>query len=261
MLTTIWINPFVKPGQGLCSLSTGASPPDEVFNDLLNAEETGREAWEIFRAERLSEKRSMKFFDVLPRLKLKSFPALKHVNVSRKEKQAALRADKKIFSMMALISQSRHLDMPSVLAHPLGPVLWALASADGTLRKTNKAALGIALEILADTVEVITTNSACIINGMSIVQKTNGNQRTFGEICNTIHNTVLLESRQSDRIDLVFNVHQEKLIKNNERVKIQSSNSIQDNPSQSQVKAMAILSERFEQQMQLHQIPLQRMEK
>ena len=51
MLTTIWINPFVKTGQDLCSLSTGASPPDEVVNDLLNAEEIGREAWEIFRAE------------------------------------------------------------------------------------------------------------------------------------------------------------------------------------------------------------------
>ena len=219
MLTTIWINPFVKPGQDLCSLSTGASPPDEVVNDLLNAEEIGREAWEIFRAERLSEKRSMKFFDVLPRLKLKSFPALKQVNVSTNEKQVALRADKNLFSMMALISQSRRLDMPSVLAHPLGPVPWALASADGTLRKTNKAALGIALEKLADTAEVIPTNSACIIDGMSIVRKTNGNQRTFGEICNTIHNTVLLESGQSDRIDLVFDVYQEKSIKNAERVK------------------------------------------
>ena len=79
----------MKPGQDLCSLSTGASPPDEVVNDLLNAEEIGREAWEIFRAERLSEKRSMKFFDVLPRLKLKSFPALKQVNVSTNEKQVA----------------------------------------------------------------------------------------------------------------------------------------------------------------------------
>ena len=69
MLTTTWIYPFVKPGQDLCSLSTGASPPDEVVNDHLNAEEIGREAWEIFQAKRLSEKRSMKFFDVLPRLK------------------------------------------------------------------------------------------------------------------------------------------------------------------------------------------------
>ena len=120
---------------------------------------------------------------------------------------------------MALISQSRRLDMPSVLANPLGPVPWALASTDGTLRKTNKAALGIALEKLADTVEVIPTNSACIIDGMSIVRKTNGNQRAFGEICNTIHNTVLLESGQSDRIDLVFDVYQEKSIKNAERVK------------------------------------------
>ena len=165
----------MKPGQDLCSLSTGASPRDEVVNDLLNAEETGREAWVIFRAERPSEERSMKLFDVLPRLKLKSFPALKQVNVSTNQKQVALRADKNLVSMMALISQSRRLDMPSVLAHPLGPVPWALASANGTMQKSNKAALGIALEKLADTVEVIPTNSACIIHGMSMVRKTNRN--------------------------------------------------------------------------------------
>jgi len=33
-----------------------------------------------------------------------------------------------------------------VLAHPLRPLLWALANSDGSLRKTNKAALARELE-------------------------------------------------------------------------------------------------------------------
>lgn len=42
---------------------------------------------------------------------------------------------------MILVAESRKVNMRDVLAHPLGPLPWALANADGTLRKTNKAAL------------------------------------------------------------------------------------------------------------------------
>ena len=74
--------------------------------------------------------------------------------------------------------------MRTVLSHPLGPIPWALAASDGTQRKTNKATLGNALEKLAAPVDVIPDNSACIIDGMSVVQKLKGNPRTFDELSN-----------------------------------------------------------------------------
>jgi len=45
-----------------------------------------------------------------------------------------------------LVAQSRQLQMSDVLAHPLGPLPWAISNGDGTLRKTNKAKLARELE-------------------------------------------------------------------------------------------------------------------
>ena len=72
----------------------------------------------------------MKFFDILPKIKLNSFSTLKSKEIG----------------MMAAISQSRNLDMKEVLSHPLGPIPWSLATSDCTLRKTNKAVLSNSLE-------------------------------------------------------------------------------------------------------------------
>lgn len=39
------------------------------------------------------------------------------------------------------MAQGRNLQMVDVLSHPHGPLSWALSTADGYLRKTNKSAL------------------------------------------------------------------------------------------------------------------------
>jgi len=60
---------------------------------------------------------------------------------------------------------------------PMGPLPWALANADGSLRKTNKAALVRELEQNVFPAEHIPTPSASIIDGMSLVQKMIGNNK------------------------------------------------------------------------------------
>ena len=97
-----------------------------------------------------------------------------------------IKADKNLFGMMTVISQSRNLDMREVLSHPLGPIPWSLTSADGTLRKTNKAALSNTLEKLSPVIEEIPRNSACIIDGMSLVLRITGNHKTFRDIVVTL---------------------------------------------------------------------------
>ena len=87
----------------------------------------------------------MKFFDILPKIKLNSFSTLKSKEIVQKDKKIMLKADKN-FGMMAAISQSRNLDMKGVLSHPLGPIPWSLATSDCTMRKTNKAVLSNSLE-------------------------------------------------------------------------------------------------------------------
>ena len=64
----------------------------------------------------------------------------------KKGQDVVLKADRNQFSHMILVAESRKVNMRDVLAHPLDPLPWELANADGILRKTNKAALSRELE-------------------------------------------------------------------------------------------------------------------
>ena len=52
-------------------------------------------------------------------------------------KEVVLKADNRLYGQMLLIAQNWKLDMRDVLEYPLGPKPWALANADGTLKKTG----------------------------------------------------------------------------------------------------------------------------
>ena len=103
------------------------------------------------------------------------------------------------------------------MSHPLGPIPWSLASADGTLRKTNKAQLNNTLEKLSPVIEEIPTNSACIIDGMSLVQRITGNHKTFRDVVVTLFRIIMAHRGCSNRINVVFDVYKKKPIKNAER--------------------------------------------
>ena len=128
-----------------------------------------------------------------------------------------LKADKNLFGMMAVISHSRNLDMKEVLSHPLGSIPWSLATADGTLRKTNKAVLSNNLEKESTPSEEIPENSSCIIDAMSLVQKIKGKQKTFKEVAETLFRNAMSQKGSCNRIDIVFDVYKQKPIKYAER--------------------------------------------
>ena len=119
MFQNIWQSPFSKESTDLCNMSTGAMVEPELISDVLNARGKGKEACEQFISERLSSSRSKKFFDSLPRIKLKYFDTASRKKVKATNKEVTLKADKNLFRMMTLISQNRDLDMKDVLAHPL----------------------------------------------------------------------------------------------------------------------------------------------
>ena len=211
MFESIWINPFGSQALvDLCNISTGATPGVDVETDLLNAKEMGKQAHKEFTSNRLASERNMKFFDTLPQIKLKSFS-------TSKPKKVLAKADKNLFGMMTVISQSRNLDTKEVFSHPLGPIPWSLAYSDGTLRKTNKAVSSNTLEQLSTPAEDIPNNSACIIYAMSLVQKIKGDHKTFKEIAETLFRRIMAESAQCSRVDVVFDVYRVKSIKNSER--------------------------------------------
>ena len=118
----VWFNLFTSEALDLCNFSTGASPEKDVVTDILAAREKGDQASVDFLKKRLSGDRTMKFFDILPKIRLMSFSTLKSKKIVAKDKEIMLKAEKNLFGMMTVISQSRNLDMKEVLSHPLGPI-------------------------------------------------------------------------------------------------------------------------------------------
>ena len=58
---------------------------------------------------------------------------------------------------------------------------------------------------------------ACVIDGMALVQRLKGDQKTFAAVAETLLDRVLNEGGSSDRIDVVFDDYREESIKNAER--------------------------------------------
>ena len=119
---------------------------------------------------------------------------------------------------MILVAHSRQLHVKDVLAHPLSPLPWALANADVSLRKTNKAALARELERNVSPAEDIPDSSTCIIDGMSLVQRMNGNNKTFAQLAKSLMSLVLHDGSQSHQIDVVFDVYRDTSIKHGHNI-------------------------------------------
>ena len=136
--------------------------------------------------------------------------------VTCKGKEIVLKAYRNLFGHIIVVAQTRKLEMKQVLSYPLGPIPWTLANADGSLRKTYKAKFMNDIAQNVPAAEVFTDKSACIVGGMSIVQKLDGNQKTFGGIGKTVLKIVIREGDKCDRVDVVFDVYREGSIKDAE---------------------------------------------
>ncbi|KAG1670717.1 Glutamate receptor ionotropic, kainate 2 [Nymphon striatum] len=106
--------------------------------------------------------------------------------------------------------------MKDVLQYPLGPKPWALANADGTLKKTGT--LGKHLEKEVANVDVPSGSCATIVDVMAIVQMIPGENMTFDELSDAILKKIFNDGRGSGRIDVVFDLYQDQSIKAAERI-------------------------------------------
>eukprot|EP00058_Branchiostoma_floridae_P017868 XP_002603357.1 hypothetical protein BRAFLDRAFT_80350 [Branchiostoma floridae] len=224
-----WINPMSPEEPDLVSVSTGSVAPPDIARDISDAHQMGEDAYLSFRKNRLEQDPpTAKFHDKLTKLKLKTFSNIStKTSAKGKTKEVILQADRNLFRHIILVAESRQISMKDVLTHPLGPLPWSLANADGTLHKTNKAALARELESRVPPAEDIPGPSTCLIDGMTILQKLNGNNMTFSGLANATMATVLKEGANSHRIDVVFDVYRDQSIKAAERFKRGSSTALQ----------------------------------
>lgn len=216
LLSVTWINPFQETND-LIHLATGLVATTEVKDDLLLAKEKGEQAYKSFVQDRL-DSTTKGFHDCLPRLKLKTFGNIKKSRkVTTANKEIILKADQKLFGHLVLVATSRNLDMKKVLEHPLGPLPWALANCDGTLKQTDKSSLSKALEKKVPPGCEVSQPSTCIIDGMAMIHKINGDNLTFSEVAQTLFTSTMHASMGSERVDVVFDVYKDISIKNAER--------------------------------------------
>ena len=120
---------------------------------------------------------------------------------------------------MVVMGQSRNIKLSDLMCYPLGPLPWALATPDGSLRKTNKAALAANLKKGISLKDTVTGHSAIIIDGMALVQraKFDGQQPTFHDIADRILSMAISEASNCTRLDIVFDTYKPLSIKYNER--------------------------------------------
>ena len=101
--------------------------------------------------------------------------------------------------------------------HPSRPLPWRLSKYDGTLKKTNKSTLARNIESRVAPAISILLPSACIVGGMSLINKISGDNRTFGDIAKSIFMIAIQSGNVSSRIDIVFDVYKGNSIKTAER--------------------------------------------
>ena len=116
--------------------------------------------------------------------------------------------------------------MKEVLKHPLGPLPWSLANGYGTMKKSNKAALARELEKKVAPVENITSPSACIRDGMSLLHKVHGENCTFAELSGQLFANVIKTAGNSQRIDVVFDVYKDMSMQSTERIQRGSAEGV-----------------------------------
>ena len=212
------VNPFSEQKE-LISITSGLAATPTIRDHLLNAITYGKDAMELFRSERLGAEPIKEFFDPLKKQNLQTFSTLRPKKVLKvNQKEIVLKADRELFGRMAVIGQSRDIDLKEVFSFPLGPIPWSLGDEFGMLRKTNKAVIATALEKNIEYVESVPQNSATLLDCMAVVQKLKIDQsNTFGDIAQKFSGSILQTGFTSKRIDVVFDVYIENSIKNAER--------------------------------------------
>lgn len=220
------LNPFIHTGKDPCQqlthLASGVEASKDASQDLLQAEDRGRECFHEFLGARLTlESGTSKkdFHDTISKLNLHTFTVRKKKTSS--STTDILRSDKSMFSRIALLAQTRQMDMREVLSFPLAPLPWSIATTSGSLVKTSKSILLQLLEggNTASSNDQPTTRSALIIDGMALIrnQKLSDIPTTFGEFAEAMLKQLCRYFSSHSRVDFVVDTYRDMSIKNLER--------------------------------------------
>ena len=131
----------------------------------------------------------MKLHDNMAKQKLKTFSTINTKKSRTKGQNVVLKAGRNLFSHIILVAEIRSVNMEDIVSRPLGPLSGALANADASVRKTNKAALARELEKNVSPAEAIHIQSTCIIDAGTKAELQQQRICSSGRVC-IVHGTV-----------------------------------------------------------------------
>ena len=209
-------NPFtIEDKDALYCLSSGAPVPQDVESDILMADDIGKKAHREFAQERLVEKKTS-FHSPVKKQNLKTFATqAKSSMVRGKERRnIEITAERNVFGQLVILALEHQVSLESVLSYPLGPVPWALATADGALIKTDKSKLMHSLEEKSYLVHRPNVAFDCyIIDGNAVLQAMVSLPSTFGELAECVFDQL----PRAQRVDFVTDSYHPCSIKGVER--------------------------------------------
>ena len=124
----------------ISGLSSGVIASDSVQSDLLRANSVGTDCFHKFLKKRV-ESSKIQFYSPLKKNKLKTFNSEEEKKTHQVDsKNITVTDDRDMFARMLLIREVRKelVSIRELLKYFLEPLPWALATADGGLRKTTK---------------------------------------------------------------------------------------------------------------------------
>ena len=224
------INPFTSDRSELVSISSGVVAIPSVAKDLQDAQERGELALRGFFNDRIQSTK-VGFHDPIPKMKLQTFSEQLKLKIRKSGKEITLQSDRKLFVRLLIIGRNSNINMKNVLSHSLGPVSFPLATTNGSLAKTNKAALLHYLEehYGESKTEDIPTESTLIIDGMAMIHAipVRTLPETFGQLAVQVLTKLVSQAKhyKHPRVDIVFDRYPENSIKFAEHIRRTSTSS------------------------------------
>ena len=154
----------------------------------------GSLAADDFLQSRIVDK-SVAFHSPMKKLHLKTFAAMavKKVAISQ-QKSAKIKVERNLFGTILQFSQKVDINLEQLFTYPMSPVPWSLATADGTLMKTDKSQLLHHIERKANTDAVRgegETVDIAVVDGNAVYQSLSKVPPTFGELAAYIFRSFL----------------------------------------------------------------------
>ncbi|KAK6168047.1 hypothetical protein SNE40_021951 [Patella caerulea] len=139
---------------------------------------------------------------------------------------ASLKEQRDLLVRLLMIAQERELDLKEVMKYPLSSMPYALATFDGSMVKTTKAALLHEVEKssqdqLGYRHADFNANKVVIVDAMVLIQQQSQFPETFGEFASSILRQLISISRKykAKRVDFVADRYKDMSIKDAERQK------------------------------------------